>query len=90
MTEVITKNNVFNQEPDFELPEVAEDQLGDWIDTADIEHIAMAVGFSAKLWEVLTDVQKEMLSPYQRAALEKFYDMASDTAICDEVAPKIG
>lgn len=86
---VITKDNVFtsrNVTPDFEIEEATEEWVNEWADHADTEEFVLAVGFSAKLWSILSPEQKAKLSPYQRAALEKFSDWADEFIISDYVA----
>lgn len=83
----ITKSNVFtDHNPEIDLPEVAEEYLDAWMESADIEQVAVVFGMAAKLHEVLTDEQKAKLSDYERAALERIHEDADDVAISDEVA----
>lgn len=87
----ITSKNVFSSgaEPDFELPEVAQDYLEDWTEDVDTDHVALLFGFASALWAVLDDDKKSRLSPYQRAALESFADTADDIGVSDEIANKL-
>lgn len=77
-TDTINTHNVFDDESMMPIfPEVAYDLIEEMSGEAAIT----AVGFSSLLWEILTEEQRNKLTAWDRAALERLHDLADEVGL---------